>query len=83
MDLGIHLPLMQFGGERLSFGRLEQVARASYGHTTATQNQGGHTYRSVTANINGLSGSTTYHFRSVATNSAGTRYGADRSFTTR
>jgi hypothetical protein len=29
-----------------------------------------------------LSASTTYHFRVVATNSAGTRYGADRTFTT-
>jgi hypothetical protein len=29
-----------------------------------------------------LSGSTTYHFRIKATNSAGTRYGSDRTFTT-
>ena len=29
MDLGIHLPLMQFGGERLSFGRLEQAVDAA------------------------------------------------------
>jgi muramidase (phage lysozyme) len=25
MDLGIHLPLMQFGDEELSHGRLEQA----------------------------------------------------------
>ena len=54
----------------------------SYGRTTATQTQGGNTYRNVTANISGLSASTTYHFRCIATNSAGTRYGADSSFTT-
>ncbi len=29
MDLGIHLPLMQFGGERLSLGRLEQAVEAA------------------------------------------------------
>ena len=54
---------------------------ASYGHTTATQTQAGNTYRNVIANISGLSASTTYHFRIVATNSAGTTYGSDRTFT--
>ena len=29
MDLGIHLPLMQFGDERLSLGRLEQAVDAA------------------------------------------------------
>ena len=29
MDLGIHLPLMQFRGERLSLGRLEQAVEAA------------------------------------------------------
>jgi alkanesulfonate monooxygenase SsuD/methylene tetrahydromethanopterin reductase-like flavin-dependent oxidoreductase (luciferase family) len=29
MDLGIHLPLMQFGGEELSLGRLEQTVDAA------------------------------------------------------
>jgi len=54
----------------------------SYGNTTAHQTQTGSTYRNVTANISGLSANTTYHFRIVATNSVGTRYGADRTFTT-
>ena len=36
----------------------------------------------MTANINGLTASTTYHFRIVATNSSGTRYGSDRTFRT-
>jgi hypothetical protein len=54
----------------------------SYGLTTAPQSQSGNTFRNVSANINGLSTSTTYHFRIVATNTAGSRYGSDRTFTT-
>ena len=54
----------------------------SYGHTTPMQSQTGNTYRNIAANIGGLARNTTYHFRIVATNSAGTRYGSDRTFTT-
>jgi hypothetical protein len=54
----------------------------SYGHTTAMQSQTGNTYRNITANISGLTTHTTYHFRVVATNSGGTRYGSDRTLTT-
>ena len=54
----------------------------SYGFTTANQTKTGHTTQNVTANISGLTPSTTYHFRIVATNSAGKRYGSDRTFTT-
>ena len=54
----------------------------SDGHTTATQTQTGNTYRNITANISSLTASTVYHFRIVATNSSGTRYGVDRTFTT-
>src|SRR4029077_1912863 len=54
----------------------------SYGFTTASQSKTGNTYQSVSANISGLSASTTYHFRLVATNSAGTTYGSDLTFTT-
>jgi hypothetical protein len=54
----------------------------SYGHTTPMQSQTGNTFRNISANISGLSASTIYHFRIVATNSGGTRYGSDRSFTT-
>jgi fibronectin type III domain protein len=57
-------------------------ATISYGHTTPTQSQTGNTYRNISSNINGLSTETTYHFRIVATNSAGIRYGGDRVFTT-
>ena len=54
----------------------------SYGHTTAMQSQTGNTYRNIAANIGGLTAHITYHFRIVATNSAGTRMDSDRTFTT-
>jgi hypothetical protein len=54
----------------------------SYGLHTVPQSQSGNTYRNVSANISGLTTHTTYHFRIVATNSAGTRFGSDRTFTT-
>ena len=54
----------------------------SYGSTTLSQIKTGNTYQSISANLRGLTASTTYHFRIVATNTAGTRYGADRTFTT-
>jgi len=54
----------------------------SYGSTTAMQTQTGNTYRNISANISGLSANTTYHFQIVATNSAGTTHGGDRTFTT-
>jgi hypothetical protein len=54
----------------------------SYGHVTAMVTQTGNTYRHIIANISGLTAHTTYHFRIVGTNSAGTRYGGDREFTT-
>ena len=36
----------------------------------------------VSGNISGLTTHTTYHFRIVATNSAGTRFGSDQDLTT-
>jgi plastocyanin len=54
----------------------------SYGHTTTMQTQSGNTYRNITANISGLTTDTTYHFRIMATNSAGTSVGGDRTFAT-
>ena len=55
----------------------------SYGSRTANQVKTGNNYQNVTASISGLTAHTTYHFRVVGTNSAGTRYGADRTFITR
>jgi len=54
----------------------------SYGSTTPMQTQTGSTYRDIAASISGLSPNTVYHFRIVATNGAGTRFGSDRTFTT-
>jgi PQQ-like domain len=54
----------------------------SYGSTTAKQTKTGNTYQSASANISGLTSNTTYHFRIVGTNSGGTRYGSDKTFTT-
>jgi hypothetical protein len=42
----------------------------------------GNSYQNVTANVSGLNANTNYHFRIVATNSAGTTRGSDRTFTT-
>jgi streptogramin lyase len=56
---------------------------AGYGSSTATFSAGsGASAQSVTAFISGLEPATTYHFRVVATNAAGTTLGADRTFTT-
>jgi hypothetical protein len=55
---------------------------ANYGHTTAPRNRTGNAAQPVFANINGLTPHTRYHYRLVASNSDGTRYGGDRFFTT-
>jgi len=60
----------------------EYGTTTNYGSTTASQTKTGNTYQSIGANISGLTVSTTYHFRVVATNSAGTTHGTDRTFTT-
>ena len=54
----------------------------SYGLRTPNQIKAGNNYQNVAANISGLIAHTTYHFRAVATNASGTRYGVDRTFTT-
>jgi Trypsin len=55
----------------------------SYGSRTPNQTKSGNGYQNVGATISGLSPGTTYHFRIVGTNQVGTRYGDDKTFTTR
>jgi hypothetical protein len=54
----------------------------SYGSRTPNHVKTGNNYQNVTANISALTAHTTYHFRIVGTNTVGTRYGRDRTFTT-
>ena len=54
----------------------------AYGTQTPTQPVNGMGAKSVSADVTGLSPSTTYHYRLVAVNSAGTTFGADATFTT-
>lgn len=54
----------------------------SYGGTTTTTTLTGSTSTSVSGSLSGLAAETTYHYRVVATNSYGTTYGSDLTFTT-
>ncbi|MBF0231167.1 MAG: hypothetical protein HQK63_16485 [Desulfamplus sp.] len=55
----------------------------NYGSVTATADAGsGSTDKTVSANLTGLTANTTYHFRLVAKNSAGTTNGSDQTFKT-
>jgi len=55
----------------------------AYGNTTPSQSLGsGTSATALSANLSGLAAATTYYYRVVATNSAGTVYGSAVSFTT-
>lgn len=54
----------------------------AYGGATSSQSGGGTTALALSAALTGLTSSTTYHYRVVATNGAGTASGADATFTT-
>jgi phosphodiesterase/alkaline phosphatase D-like protein len=61
----------------------EYGTTTSYGSSSATTSAGsGSGDVPVSANLGGLSQGTTYHFRLVATNAAGTTLGSDQTFTT-
>jgi len=61
----------------------EYGTSTGYGSITTTKDAGsGADDVLVSADITGLSVSTTYHFRIVATNSVGTSHGEDKNFTT-
>jgi hypothetical protein len=62
---------------------LEYGADASYGQSTAESNVGAdETAHTTTSSLQGLTPGATYHWRVVATNSAGVSEGPDRTFTT-
>jgi hypothetical protein len=71
-------------GREVSDCKFEYGTTASYGSSAPCSPSPGSGSSSVavSASITGLSASSTYHFRVVATNSVGTSYGADREFTT-
>lgn len=63
--------------------RFEYGTTTSYGSQTATVSAGfGGSTVSVSASLTGLAAGTLYHYRLVATNTAGSVNGADRTFTT-
>lgn len=55
----------------------------NYGSRTPNQTKTGNNYQHISAILQGLSPHTTYHFRAVASNIRGTRYGGHITFTTR
>ncbi len=58
-------------------------ATTAYGTNTGAQNVGsGTTATAFSTAVSGLASGTVYHYRVVATNSSGTTYGADGTFTT-
>lgn len=67
------------GGEACDCG-FEWGETIAYGNTTPTQSRT--TGQTFAQTISGLDPKKTYHFRALATNSAGTGYGIDRTFTT-
>jgi phosphodiesterase/alkaline phosphatase D-like protein len=70
------------GGQSTSW-YVEYGTSSSYGSKTASASAGsGSNASSVSAELSGLKAGTTYHYRIVATNSAGTDRGSDAVFTT-
>jgi hypothetical protein len=58
---------------------------SNYGSFTPDQTHSGNTYQNISANINGLNASTTYHFRMIIGTSTHVfiKYGPDKTFATR
>jgi hypothetical protein len=61
----------------------EYGTTTAYGQSTSLLGAGsGPSWQAVSQNIGGLKGQTTYHYRLVAQNSAGTSFGGDKQFAT-
>jgi len=72
--------LDNMGGASSCQVNFEYGISVSYGSQTSAQTK--YSTGGFTANASNLEPGTTYHFRARATNSAGTGYGSDRTFTT-
>ena len=69
--------------DRATTYRFQYGTTSSYGTQTASASAGSSDdWRLVTAAVSALAPQTTYHYRVVATNSKGTAYGVDLTFTT-
>jgi hypothetical protein len=62
--------------------RVDYGPSPTYGASSAGQLQGDTSAHAIAVALSGLKPATTYHYRFVATNSAGTTTGADQTFTT-
>ncbi|MBA7680459.1 hypothetical protein ES703_88775 [subsurface metagenome] len=71
---------LTYDGEEACDCGFEWGLTMAYGNTTPTQSRT--TGQTFSQPISGLAPNTPYHFRACATNSSGTSYGPDRSFTT-
>ena len=60
----------------------EYGTTTAYGETTEGEEVSGDLVTNFQANLSGLPGDTTYHYRTVAVSDSGTAYGSDVSFTT-
>ncbi|MEK9144991.1 MAG: hypothetical protein AAB339_05220, partial [Elusimicrobiota bacterium] len=58
------------------------IASGSYTGTSTTQTVSGSSNTTISSDISGLSSNTTYYYRIAASNSGGTAYGSEASFTT-
>lgn len=72
--------LNSLGGDNSCTVWFQYGTTTAYGQTTNTITKT--TTGDYSDNIGGLQSSTTYHYRAVANNDAGTNYGDDRTFTT-
>ena len=72
--------LSSMGGASSCTVYFQYGTTTSYGSTTGTQAKS--SAGTFSQSLTGLSPGTTYHYRAVASNSAGTVYGADTTFTT-